>query len=176
MVVHNGGCHCKNVRWRVQAPASVVAWQCSCSDCSMRGNTSFVVPSKRFELLGDSQKFLTTYTFGTQTAKHIFCKICGITSFYVPRASPDGIAVTFRCVDPGTLTHVEVKQFDGQNWENSYTQNLALPIESSKESKWMLLNGVQDWDEQNFRLHMRIDFVCKICSFRLSCMQAPLTR
>ncbi|KAK6927817.1 CENP-V/GFA domain [Dillenia turbinata] len=120
LVVHKGGCHCKRVRWQVQAPASVVAWNCNCSDCSMRGNTQIIVPSKRFELLGDSSQFLTTYTFGTHTAKHKFCKVCGITSFYIPRSNPDGVAVTFRCVDPGTLAHVEIKQFDGKNWEASY--------------------------------------------------------
>lgn len=122
MVVHNGGCHCKKVRWNVRAPSIVVAWQCNCSDCSMRGNTHFIVPSERFELFEDSKQFLTTYTFGTHTAKHTFCKVCGITSFYIPRSNPDGIAVTFRCVDPGTLTHVEIKQFDGKFWESSYSE------------------------------------------------------
>lgn len=122
IVVHNGGCHCKSVRWKVIAPSSVVAWECNCSDCYMRANTHFVVPAERFELLGDSDKFLTTYTFGTHTAKHTFCKICGITSFYYPRSNPDGVAVTFRCVDSGTLKHVEIKQFDGRNWDSSYSQ------------------------------------------------------
>ncbi|PWA84891.1 Glutathione-dependent formaldehyde-activating enzyme/centromere protein V [Artemisia annua] len=120
MITHDGGCHCKNVRWRVQSPASVVAWQCNCSDCAMRGNTHFIVPYERFELLGESQKFLTTYTFGTHTAKHTFCKVCGITSFYTPKSNPDGIAITYKCVDPGTLAHVEIKHFDGLNWENSH--------------------------------------------------------
>jgi len=125
MVIHNGGCHCRRVRWRVQAPSSVVAWNCNCSDCSMRGNIQFIVPSEKFELLGDSKEFLTTYTFGTHTAKHTFCKFCGITSFYVPRSHPDGVSITYRCVDPGTLTHVEIKHFDGQNWERSYNQTFA---------------------------------------------------
>ncbi|KAF8389949.1 hypothetical protein HHK36_024469 [Tetracentron sinense] len=75
-----------------------------------------------FELVGESKQFLTTYTFGTHTAKHTFCKVCGITSFYMPRSNPDGVAVSFRCVDPGTLTHVEIKHFDGRNWESSYDQ------------------------------------------------------
>ncbi|CAL1403502.1 unnamed protein product [Linum trigynum] len=123
LVTHNGGCHCGKVRWRVRAPSSVVAWKCSCSDCSMRGNVHFIVPSRSFELLGDSESYITTYTFGTHTAKHTFCKICGITSFYTPRSNPDGFAVTFRCVDPGTLTHVEIKEFDGKNWEGSYSQS-----------------------------------------------------
>ncbi|XP_022158666.1 centromere protein V isoform X2 [Momordica charantia] len=120
LVVHSGACHCKKVRWRVKAPARVVAWDCNCSNCFMRGNTHFIVPSEHFELLGDSEKFISTYTFGTQTAKHTFCKVCGITSFYRPRSNPDGVAITFKCVDPGTLTHVEIRQFDGKNWEASY--------------------------------------------------------
>uniref|UniRef100_A0A2P2INR4 CENP-V/GFA domain-containing protein n=1 Tax=Rhizophora mucronata TaxID=61149 RepID=A0A2P2INR4_RHIMU len=132
-VVHSGGCHCRSVRWRVQAPSSVVAWKCNCSDCSMRGNIHFIVPSKKFELLGDSKQFLTTYTFGTHTAKHTFCKICGITSFYIPRSNPDGIAVTCACVDPGTLTHVEIRQSDGRNWERWYNQSGIASYSKSAE-------------------------------------------
>ncbi|XP_058223085.1 uncharacterized protein LOC131332804 [Rhododendron vialii] len=112
---------------------SVVAWQCNYSDCLMRGNTHFIVPSERFELLRDSKQFIMTYTYGTHTAKHTFCKVCGITSFYTRRSNPDGVAVTFRCVDLGTLTHVEIKQFDGQNWDDSY--NLTGISLCSKEGK-----------------------------------------
>ncbi|XP_058079178.1 uncharacterized protein LOC131227398 isoform X2 [Magnolia sinica] len=121
-VTHNGGCHCRRVRWQVEAPSSVVVWKCNCSNCLMRANTHFIVPSAKFKLMGESQQFLTTYTFGTHTAKHNFCKVCGITSFYLPRSNPDGIAVTVACVDAGTLTHVEIRHFDGQNWEKSYDQ------------------------------------------------------
>ncbi|KAL3568437.1 hypothetical protein D5086_031088, partial [Populus alba] len=60
-----------------------------------------------------------------QETKHTFCKFCGITSFYVPRSNPDGFSITVSCVDPGTLTHVEIKHFDGQNWERSYNQTFA---------------------------------------------------
>ncbi|MQM05394.1 hypothetical protein Taro_038206 [Colocasia esculenta] len=121
-VTHRGGCHCGHVRWEVIAPASVVAWNCNCSDCSVRGNTHFIVPSRKFKLIGESEQFITTYTFGTHTAKHTFCKVCGITSFYMPRSNPDGVAVTFSCVDPGTLTHVEIRHFDGKNWERSFDE------------------------------------------------------
>ncbi|XP_043692479.1 centromere protein V isoform X2 [Telopea speciosissima] len=122
-VVHNGGCHCKQVRWQVQAPKSVVAWKCNCSDCDMRGNIHFIVPATCFELLGESKESLTTYTFGTHMAKHTFCKVCGITSFYIPRSNPDGIAVTVRCVEPGTLDHIEIRHFDGRNWGRSYNNS-----------------------------------------------------
>ncbi|KAJ0099737.1 hypothetical protein Patl1_21180 [Pistacia atlantica] len=101
IIVHEGGCHCRKVRWRVQAPNSVVAWKCNCSDCSMRGNVHLV--------------FLLR-------AKHIFCKVCGITSFYIRRGSPDKVAITFRCVDPGSLSHGEMKPYDGKNWERAHDQ------------------------------------------------------
>ncbi|KAK8531776.1 hypothetical protein V6N13_131135 [Hibiscus sabdariffa] len=123
LVMHSGGCHCRKVRWHVRAPTSVIAWKCNCSDCSMRGNIHFVVPRGRFELLGDSEEFLTTYTFGTHTAKHTFCKVCGITSFYTPRSNPDGIAVTLSCLDPGTLSHAEIRHADGKNWEKFFQES-----------------------------------------------------
>ncbi|GLJ39124.1 hypothetical protein SUGI_0797430 [Cryptomeria japonica] len=123
LVVHKGGCHCRGVRWQVQAPVDVVAWNCNCSNCSMRGNTHFIVPASNFQLQEESKEYLTTYTFGTHTAKHIFCKICGITSYYIPRSNPDGVAVTVNCVDPGTIKNVEIRYYDGRNWDKSYEKS-----------------------------------------------------
>ncbi|KAG1334867.1 centromere protein V [Cocos nucifera] len=113
-VIHNGGCHCKRVRWQAEAPPSVVGCTCNCSNCSMRGTTHFVVPNDKFKLMEESEQFLTTYTFGTHSAKHIFCKVCGITSFYKQRGNPDGVAIVINCVDPGTLKHYEIRHFDGK--------------------------------------------------------------
>ncbi|KAL6641748.1 hypothetical protein ACP70R_019929 [Stipagrostis hirtigluma subsp. patula] len=123
VVVHSGGCHCRRVRWQAEAPASVVAWICNCSDCSMRGIPGFVVPTSKFRLQAGAGEFVTTYTFGTHTAKHTFCKVCGVTSFYTPRSNPDGVSVKVACVDPGTLAHVEYRRFDGRNWEASFARS-----------------------------------------------------
>jgi hypothetical protein len=59
---------------------------------------------------------LATYTFGTDVARHLFCKTCGIKSFYIPRSNPDGYDINVRCLDiqPRELT---IEQFDGRNWE-----------------------------------------------------------
>ncbi|KAG6549399.1 hypothetical protein Mapa_009118 [Marchantia paleacea] len=123
LVTHQGGCHCKRVRWKVRAPSKVVCWDCNCTVCHMRQNLHFIVPASQFQLDQSSQEWLTLYTFETHQAKHLFCKVCGILSFYIPRSNPDGYAVTVRCVDPGTIEIGQIKTFDGQNWESSYSQS-----------------------------------------------------
>lgn len=75
-----------------------------------------IVPAAHFKLLrGENQ--LTKYTFNTGTATHLFCSVCGIKSFYIPRSNPDGVAVTWRCLDDWENLDVTVSPFDGQNWE-----------------------------------------------------------
>jgi hypothetical protein len=74
------------------------------------------VPKARFSLLQGSES-LTSYTFNTGVARHLFCKVCGIKSFYVPRSNPDGYSVNVRCLDAGTVARVNITPFDGQNWE-----------------------------------------------------------
>ena len=115
-VVHTGGCHCGSVRFEVDAPADLVLSDCNCSICRMTGFLHLIVPGSRFRLLG-SEDELTTYEFNTGTAKHLFCKHCGIKSFYIPRSHPDGFSVNARCLDPATIRSTTIEPFDGSNWE-----------------------------------------------------------
>ena len=39
--------------------------------------------------LFQGEDMLTTYQCNTKVAKHPFCKVCGVQSFYVPRSNPD---------------------------------------------------------------------------------------
>jgi hypothetical protein len=117
-VVHSGGCHCGRVRFEVSAPAAISAAECNCSICAKSAYLHLIVPKSRFRLLRGEES-ITTYTFNTGVAKHFFCKVCGIKSFYVPRSDPDGVSVNARCLDPGTVTRMEVRPFDGRNWEAS---------------------------------------------------------
>ena len=55
---------------------------------------------------------LSEYTFNTRTARHLFCRHCGIRSFYVPRSHPDGFSIDARCLDPATVASVAVVPFD----------------------------------------------------------------
>jgi hypothetical protein len=71
------------------------------------------VPRGRFTLKSGEES-LTEYTFDSGVAKHLFCKHCGIKSFYIPRSHPDGVSVNASCLDPGTVEDMNVKQFDGK--------------------------------------------------------------
>lgn len=116
VIVHKGGCHCGAVRFEVDAPENPVVQECNCSICSKSGFLHLIVPASRFRLLSGKEN-LTTYTSGAGVAKHFFCKVCGIKSFYVPRSNPDGFSVNLRCLDQGTVGEVTVEPFDGKNWE-----------------------------------------------------------
>jgi hypothetical protein len=115
-ITHHGGCHCGGVRFEVRAPAKVLVHRCNCSMCARTGFEHLIVAAANFTLL-DGQDLLTTYTFNTGVARHLFCKRCGIKSFYVPRSNPDGFSVNLRCINPGTIEEVVYEDFDGQNWE-----------------------------------------------------------
>jgi len=111
-----GGCHCGAVRFEAHLPDAFEIEDCNCSICAMSGNTHVIVPASRFRLLAGSAN-LTEYTFNTGQARHLFCKTCGIKSFYVPRSNPDGFAVTWRCLDDWQSLDVTRNAFDVQNWE-----------------------------------------------------------
>jgi hypothetical protein len=115
-VTHRGGCHCRRVRFEVDAPADLVVQDCNCSLCAMTGFLHLIVPASRFRLLSGAD-VLTEYTFNTGVARHRFCRVCGIKSFYIPRSNPDGVDVNVRCLDEGTVTSLTVEPFDGANWE-----------------------------------------------------------
>jgi hypothetical protein len=116
MRTHTGGCHCGRVRFEVLAPARITVSECDCSICSKFGFLHLIVPKEQFKLLSGGDA-LTTYTFNTGVAKHYFCSVCGVKSFYVPRSHPDGISVNARCIDDGSIESMAIKPFNGRDWE-----------------------------------------------------------
>lgn len=118
LVNHRGNCHCGEVRFEVQAPRRAKVQECNCSICARTGFVHLIVPKDRFRLL-HGKDMLQTYTFNTGTARHLFCRRCGIKSFYIPRSNPDGYSVNVRCLEPETIGDFIVEAFDGQNWESN---------------------------------------------------------
>mmetsp|Transcript_9485 Transcript_9485/g.28294 ORF Transcript_9485/g.28294 Transcript_9485/m.28294 type:complete len:162 (+) Transcript_9485:133-618(+) len=132
-------CHCGKVRGRFRANKEhVIAWDCNCSDCSMRGNVHIIIPQEDFRVdMPENKSYqaaTTEYLWGTKTAKRRFCRTCGILPWYRPRSNPDGYAITLKCInwgdDEGKKPRIEIKTFDGQNWEEQFANS-----DISKQSK-----------------------------------------
>jgi hypothetical protein len=81
------------VKFEVRAPAVIEALECNCSICTMSGFLHLIVARERFTLLQGAEA-LAEYRFNTGTARHLFCRTCGMKSFYVPRSHPEGTAST----------------------------------------------------------------------------------
>ncbi|HTT39979.1 MAG TPA: GFA family protein [Burkholderiales bacterium] len=115
-MIHTGSCHCGAVLIEVEAPEDVEVYECNCSMCERTGFQHLIVPAHRFRLVR-GQESLASYTFNTGVAKHLFCRVCGVKPFYVPRSNPDGFSVNLRCLDRSTIRSVKIAPFDGRNWE-----------------------------------------------------------
>ncbi|WP_051504061.1 GFA family protein [Sphingomonas jaspsi] len=117
MLVVRGGCHCKAVRFTAKLPdPPVPALDCNCSICAATGFLHIIVPHEDFTL-ESGESALTHYRFGTGAADHLFCKICGIKSFYQPRSHPDAWSVNANALDEPV--DLSIEQFDGKNWERA---------------------------------------------------------
>lgn len=113
---HRGGCHCRRVRFEVDAPPVIDALACDCSICLMTGFLHLIVPAARFRLLSGADD-LGEYRFNTGIARHLFCRYCGVKPFYVPRSHPDGYSVNIRCIDAGTIERMNIATFDDSDRE-----------------------------------------------------------
>ena len=118
MTIHKGGCHCGKVQFTVEAPADIEADECNCSICHMSGYLHLIVPREDFRLTSGEDD-IRTYTFNTGVAKHLFCRHCGVKSFYIPRSHPAGISVNVNCLRPESIASLKITPFDGANWEKN---------------------------------------------------------
>lgn len=116
MTTVRGGCHCGEVRFEADVGRQVRLLACNCSMCARTGFLHMIVPHGDFRLLSGCQN-LASYRFGTRAAEHLFCRTCGIRSFYQPRSHPEAWSVDFRCLEDGHGLSPQVEQFDGRNWE-----------------------------------------------------------
>ena len=112
-VVGTGPIGAQMVRIAAGFGMRVVAWN--------RSGVDPALPCEELELdrLLAGADVLTEYAFNTGVARHLFCRRCGVKSFYVPRSNPDGFSVNARCLETGTIATLAVEPFDGRNWENS---------------------------------------------------------
>lgn len=114
----SGGCHCKAVRFEAEVASAVEVLDCNCSICAITGFRHLVVPHEHFRLLAGEDE-LTSYRFGTGAAEHLFCRTCGVKSFYQPRSHPEAWSVNLNAVDEPEMLEVTVRTYDGRDWEQA---------------------------------------------------------
>ena len=117
----SGGCHCGRVKFEIEIPDEITVHRCNCSICRTSGYMHLIVTANRFSLLAGKDS-LVDYRFHTGVARHMFCGICGIKSFYVPRSHPDSFSVNLNCVDLPDGIEVSLEDFDGRNWSENRAQ------------------------------------------------------
>jgi hypothetical protein len=71
-----------------------------------------MVHESSFRLLSDWDA-LATYRFHTNTAKHYFCKTCGIYPFHRKRVAPDCFGVNVNCLEGFDPAGIRVRATDG---------------------------------------------------------------
>jgi len=122
MTLYQGGCHCGAIRFEIDSALSKAS-ECNCSICTKKGALHHRVPAERFRLLA-GEEALSLYQFGSRTAKHWFCRHCGIHPFSNPRLAPEQYSINIRCLDDfaALLSDIEIGRFDGRNWEEAARQ------------------------------------------------------
>ncbi|MDJ1007785.1 MAG: GFA family protein [Paracoccaceae bacterium] len=132
-----GGCHCGRVRFRATLPQGLAsASRCSCSFCRMRGAVAVTALAADFEVLKGADA-LTLYQWGSRTARHYFCSVCGIYTHHRRRLDPAEMGVNLACLDgcsPFDLTEVPV--FDGtRHPSDGHEERLAGLLRFTPESR-----------------------------------------
>lgn len=112
--MHEGACHCGAVRFRVRLSEGFESIRrCNCSYCRMRGAVAASAKLGDIEFL-QGEENLTLYSFNTGTAKHYFCRTCGIYTHHQRRSNPDEMGINVACLNGvSPFDFHEVRVLDG---------------------------------------------------------------
>ncbi|MBV1903445.1 MAG: GFA family protein [Marinosulfonomonas sp.] len=90
---HRLTCHCGAVELAVDLTDGLnTARRCNCSFCARRGAIAVSAPLNGVRIVKGSDK-LTLYQWGTNTAKHYFCSVCGNYTHHQRRSNPNEFGV-----------------------------------------------------------------------------------
>ena len=112
---YSGSCHCQAVQFEIDTDFPELT-TCDCSICR-RKNALMVRVHETSMRITCGEESLSTYQFHTRTAKHFFCKICGIYPFHRKRVTPDYFGVNVFCLDNFDPTGIPVRATDGAGME-----------------------------------------------------------
>lgn len=92
------------------------ALDCNCSICRRAGYLHVIVAHGELTLESGAEA-LTSYRFGTGAAEHLFCRHCGVKSFYQPRSHPHAWSLNANCFDEPV--ELAIAAFDGHRWNDA---------------------------------------------------------
>ena len=106
-------CHCGAVELSVtpSVPFSE-ARHCDCSFCRRRAAATLTVPLDALEIVKGEDN-LTLYQWNTGTARHYFCKTCGIYTHHRRRSNPNEYGVNL-----GALEGVNPADYEPLGWHD----------------------------------------------------------
>ena len=92
-------CHCGAVELTADLPHGLSdASRCDCSFCACRQAAAVTATAASVEVTKGADN-LSTYSFGTHTAQHHFCKTCGIYTHHHRRLDPAQCGINLGCID-----------------------------------------------------------------------------
>ena len=110
--VRQGQCHCGAVAFEVELENGLEGLRrCNCSLCRRKGASVIAsVPLEKLRVIRGAD-MLTLYQWNSKTAKHYFCKICGIYTHHQRRSNPKLFGFNVAClegVDPYALGEIPI--------------------------------------------------------------------
>jgi hypothetical protein len=115
-IEYSGSCHCGAVQFSYEGESIVRGLRCNCSICSRKGAmmSSQVIPLAELKIQAE-QGVLGLYQFGAKTAKHFFCKNCGIYTFHETARAPGHYRVNLGCIEGIDTFSLDYDVFDGKH-------------------------------------------------------------
>ena len=96
-MIYSLSCHCRSVKLSIETDLSIIK-QCNCSICKRKNAKMNILPKESIKFI-KGERNLSLYQFGTNVAKHYFCKICGIYTHHFRKSDPNGIGINIGCID-----------------------------------------------------------------------------
>ncbi len=106
-----GSCHCGAVQFEIDTDFPELT-MCDCSICRRKNALMVKVHESRFRLIA-GEDALTEYRFHTHTARHFFCRTCGIYPFHRKRVTPDYFGINVHCLHEFDPAGIPVRQAVG---------------------------------------------------------------